>query len=81
MRMLNLLSERYTADVRLDMGGDVIDVVKFLLTERADEILCGVDRRVIDEVVLTRKGVVALLAAVLFGVTGTMLHTEMSGNI
>lgn len=49
--------------MRLDVRSDGVDVVELLLAERTDEVLRGVYGGVVDEVVLRRERVVALLAA------------------
>lgn len=47
------------------MCRDRIDILKFFLTERAGEVLRGVYSGVEDEVILRRKAVLTLFAAVL----------------
>lgn len=49
--------------MRLDVRCDSIDVFELLLAERAGEVLRGVYRGVVDELVLSTEAVVALLAA------------------
>lgn len=56
-----------TINVWLDVSSNRVDVLEFLLTQWAREILRGVDRRVVDEIILSPECVLTLLASILLG--------------